>query len=70
MNRLLAAIASQPARTRRITGACATRRTVMGEGFSAAALWGFPKKPSEGDGFLIPAPARVHVSWSSPGASL
>lgn len=49
-SRLLAAVASQPARMGRVTGACAARRAATAEGLCTAALWGFPEKPSEGDG--------------------
>lgn len=62
MSRLLAAVAYQPARMGRVTGACAAHRAATGEGFSTAALWGFPEKPSEGDGSeLCLGQARVSL---------
>lgn len=67
MTRLLAAVTSQPARMRRVTGTCAAHRAAVGEGFSAQSS---PDKPSEGDGLLSLARARVCVSWSPPRASL
>lgn len=67
MSRLLAAVASQPARMGRVTGACAARRAATAEGFSTAALWGFPEKPSEGDGSeprLGQARSLLVLPWS------
>lgn len=65
MSRLLAAVASQPARMGRVTGACAARRAATAEGFSTAALWGFPEKPSEGDG-SEPRLGQARVSLGPP----
>jgi len=71
ISRLLAAIASQPAGTRRVTGACAARRAATGEGFHAAALWGFPESLSNGEGFRTLAQhvcMSLALPWSEPAS--